>query len=128
MSKAQAPFAPEFGRPTVELEVQMALATPRRGGRDESIRRRPSDRSGRGALRSPDRYQFASQADARLTVFGFIQSWYNPNQLCSALGLRSSNDYEKQMRKTPRTRSPQTNHRSTRRKRPVLDVLRLGAI
>jgi len=41
-----------------------------------------------------DRRRFASQAEARMACFSFIESWYNPVRLHSALGYRSPMAYE----------------------------------
>jgi putative transposase len=43
------------------------------------------------------RRRFASQAEARVAVFSFVEGWYNPVRLHSALGYRSPTDYERQM-------------------------------
>jgi len=43
------------------------------------------------------RRRFASQAEARVAVFSFVEGWYNPVRLHSALGYRSPIDYERQM-------------------------------
>lgn len=42
------------------------------------------------------RRRFASQAEARMAVFSFIEGWYNPGRRHSALGYLSPIDYEKQ--------------------------------
>ena len=44
-----------------------------------------------------DRRRFASQAEARLACFSFIEEWYNPVRLHSALGCRSPIHYEDEM-------------------------------
>jgi putative transposase len=44
-----------------------------------------------------DRRRFASQAEARMACFGFIERWYNPVRLHSALGYRSPMAYEAAM-------------------------------
>ncbi len=44
-----------------------------------------------------DRRRFASLVEARMAIFGFIEGWYNPVRLHSALGYRSPIDYETQM-------------------------------
>lgn len=44
-----------------------------------------------------ERRRFASQAEARMTCFGFIEGWYNPARLHSALGYRSPLAYEAAM-------------------------------
>jgi putative transposase len=41
-----------------------------------------------------DRRRFASQAEARMACFSFIEGWYNPTRLHSALGYRSPMAYE----------------------------------
>jgi putative transposase len=41
-----------------------------------------------------DRRRFASQAAARMACFSFIEGWYNPVRLHSALGYRSPMAYE----------------------------------
>ena len=45
-----------------------------------------------------DRRRFASQAEARMACFSFIEGWYNPVRLHSALGYRSPISYETEMR------------------------------
>ena len=44
-----------------------------------------------------DRRRFASQAEARMACFSFIEGWYNPMRLHSALGYRSPMAYEAAM-------------------------------
>ena len=44
-----------------------------------------------------DRRRFASQVDARMAVFSFVEGWYNPLRLHSALGYRSPINYEREM-------------------------------
>jgi putative transposase len=41
-----------------------------------------------------DRRRFASQAEARMACFSFIEGWYNPLRLHSGLGYRSPMAYE----------------------------------
>jgi putative transposase len=41
-----------------------------------------------------DRQRFASQAEARMACFSFIEGWYDPVRLHSALGYRSPMAYE----------------------------------
>jgi putative transposase len=48
-----------------------------------------------------ERRRFASQAQARMAVFSFIEAWYNPPRLHSALGYLSPVAYEEQMRSSP---------------------------
>jgi len=42
-----------------------------------------------------DRQRFATQAEARLAVFDFIEGWYNPRRRHSALAYLSPLDYER---------------------------------
>ena len=44
-----------------------------------------------------DRRRFASQAEAKMACFSFIEAWYNPVRLHSALGYRSPMAYEAAM-------------------------------
>lgn len=44
-----------------------------------------------------DRRRFASQAEARMACFSFIEGWYNPVRLHSALGYRSPMAFEAAM-------------------------------
>ena len=39
-------------------------------------------------------FRFASQAEAKMACFSFIEGWYNPARLHSALGYRSPMAYE----------------------------------
>lgn len=48
-----------------------------------------------------DRHRFASQAEARMAIFRFIEGWYNPHRRHSALGHRSPIAYEQLMSSTP---------------------------
>jgi putative transposase len=43
-----------------------------------------------------DRRRFATQAEARLEVFHFIEGWYNPHRRHSALGQLSPLHFENQ--------------------------------
>jgi putative transposase len=45
-----------------------------------------------------DRRRFATQAEARLAVFEFIEGWYNPHRRHSALDYESPISYEKKHR------------------------------
>ncbi len=47
-----------------------------------------------------DRRRFASQAEARMACFSFIEGWYNLVRLHSALGYRSPMTYEAEMQTT----------------------------
>ena len=44
-----------------------------------------------------ERRRFASQVEARMACFSFIEGWYNPVRLHSALGYRSPMAYEAMM-------------------------------
>ena len=44
-----------------------------------------------------ERRRFASQAEAKIACFTFIEGWYNPVRLHSALGYRSPMAYEQAM-------------------------------
>ena len=41
-----------------------------------------------------ERYRFKTQAEARMAVFGFIESWYNPRRRHSSLGYESPMSFE----------------------------------
>ena len=42
----------------------------------------------------PSRRRFASQAEARMACFSYVEGWYNPVRLHSGLGYRSPMTYE----------------------------------
>jgi putative transposase len=42
-----------------------------------------------------DRQRFRTQAEARRAVFDFIEGWYNPRRLHSALGYQSPVNFER---------------------------------
>jgi putative transposase len=44
-----------------------------------------------------DRRRFTSQAEARVACFSFIEGWYNPVRVHSALNYRSPIRYEQDM-------------------------------
>ena len=48
-----------------------------------------------------ERRRFASQAEAKIACFSFIEGWYNPARLHSALGYRSPMAYEHAMEVQP---------------------------
>ena len=55
-----------------------------------------------GGLCSPcsgsvSRRRFASQAEAKMACFSYIEGWYNPVRLHSGLGYRSPITYEADM-------------------------------
>lgn len=41
-----------------------------------------------------DRRKFRTKAEARMAIFEFIEGWYNPGRLHSALGYLSPIDYD----------------------------------
>ena len=43
------------------------------------------------------RRRFASQAEAKMACFSYIEGWYNPVRLHSGLGYRSPINYEADM-------------------------------
>ena len=43
------------------------------------------------------RRRFASQAEARMACFSYVEGWYNPVRLHSSLGYRSPMAYEADM-------------------------------
>jgi putative transposase len=51
---------------------------------------------------------FATQYEARMRVFDFMEGWYNPTRRHSALGYLSPIDYERRAAKTKRSRKEVT--------------------
>ena len=47
-----------------------------------------------------DRHRFRTQAEARMGVFEYLESWYNPRRRHSALGQLSPAEYERRNRAT----------------------------
>jgi len=43
-----------------------------------------------------ERDTFATKSEARLSVFAFIEGWYNPDRLHSGIGYQSPNCYEEE--------------------------------
>ena len=43
------------------------------------------------------RYQYQTRSQAELSVFKWIETWYNRKRLHSALGLKSIEEFEQQM-------------------------------
>jgi putative transposase len=43
-----------------------------------------------------ERTSFTTRSEARLGVFDFVEGWYNPDRLHSALDYESPSDYEKE--------------------------------
>jgi putative transposase len=58
-----------------------------------------------------DRHRFRSQVEARMAVFTWIESWYNPHRRHSALGYRSPMNYERRALTHQSNQSPR--HSST---------------
>ena len=60
-----------------------------------------------------DRRSFRTQAEARMAIFEFVESWYNPRRRHSALGYLSPNNFERAAaRETPR--AVRNAHRTVR--------------
>ena len=55
-----------------------------------------------------DRQRFASQAEARIAVFDFIEGWYNTHRRHSALDYESPIDYERRHATAISTSAPKT--------------------
>ena len=64
------------------------------------------------------RRRFASQAEARMACFSYIEGWYNPARLHSGLGYRSPMTYKPRARPPRSSRSQQARKLSTRTGRP----------
>ena len=47
-----------------------------------------------------DRRRFATQTEARMAVFGYLEGWYNPRRRHSSLGQLSPVEYERRNRAT----------------------------
>jgi transposase InsO family protein len=82
-----------------------------RGGRDPDDLAREFEPTGhsirawvaqanRNEGRRLGRRRFASQAEARMACFSYIEGWYNPARLHSGLGYRSPVTYEADMQAT----------------------------
>jgi len=56
------------------------------------------DGSGGGTLECEliERETFATKTEARLSVFEFVEGWYNPERLHSGIGYRSPQRYEEE--------------------------------
>ncbi len=52
-----------------------------------------------------DRNNFATPGEARRAVFEFIEGWYNPHRLHSALGYHSPIHFERRSRREQRIAS-----------------------
>src|SRR5882757_527182 len=61
----------------------------------------PSRRTGPSRWKLVTRSRSASQAEAKIVCFTFIEGWYNPVRLHSALGYRSPMAYEQAMEVQP---------------------------
>lgn len=53
-----------------------------------------------------DRRKFKTKAEARVACFEFIEGWYNPSRRRSALGYKSSINYERTAAKALESLSP----------------------
>ena len=53
-----------------------------------------------------DRSRFRTQAEARMAVFDYIESWYNPNRRHSSIGYLSPVHYEKRFKDSREIPSP----------------------
>jgi hypothetical protein len=58
------------------------------------------------------RRKFQTKAEARMAVFVFIEGWYNPGRQHSALGYRSSVEFERYAPRCAFTRKPVAVHRT----------------
>ena len=66
-----------------------------------------------------ERRRFASQAEARMACFSFIEGWYNPVRLHSALSYRSPIAYETARSGALAHRPPRVSSRPTTRRWPT---------
>ena len=64
------------------------------------------------------RRRFASQAEARMACFSYIEGWYNPVRLHSALGYRSPSPTKPACKRQKPTHSSQAHKPSTRSGQP----------
>ena len=60
-----------------------------------------------------ERESYTTRSEARLSVFGFIEGWYNPHRLHSAIGYHSPMNYEETFSREPsqpeeQSREPQS--------------------
>jgi len=62
----------------------------------------------------PDWRRFASRAEARMACFSFIEGWYNPVRLHSALGYRSPWPMKQQWKSSRRNRNHPSSKHSTK--------------
>jgi len=56
-----------------------------------------------------DRRRFAAQAEARVACFSFLEAWYNPVRLHSALGYRSPSATRRTCKRSCNQPSPETH-------------------
>jgi len=53
-----------------------------------------------------ERHRFATQSEARIAVFDFIEGWYNPHKRHSILGQKSPIAFERQHQQELAVESP----------------------
>jgi putative transposase len=53
-----------------------------------------------------DRRRFATQAEARMAVFEYLEGWYNPHRRHSALGQISPVEFERRLEGAPVENAP----------------------
>ena len=68
------------------------------------------------------RRRFASQAEAKMACFSYIEGWYNPVRLHSALGYRSPMPTKPACKPQKPRRRPQAHKPSTRSGQPQTAV------
>lgn len=73
-----------------------------------------------------DRRCFASQAEAKLAVFDWIEGWYNPHRRHSSIGYHSPIEFERRYHETTAVPRPVTHRRSRPRARGALSAPACG--
>ena len=58
-----------------------------------------------------DRSAFQTQAQARMAIFEYLESWYNPKRRHSALGYLSPNEFERRSAATAKQSADNARHR-----------------
>jgi putative transposase len=59
-----------------------------------------------------ERRRFSSPAEARMAIFSFVEAWYDPHRLHSALGYQSPIAYEEEMQTADQGAKPHTVHQN----------------